>query len=128
MVQDLRACFSRIVTRWFDDVSVLARTEAAWHFKNLSSLLLDYGQLKYSQALFTGHHHIRKPVRVIAIAGYPGWSNFSPMCSTARRSRAKQLLDGSKQVLGWVAFEVEPVCDYADWHAFVAVPAAHSHG
>src|ERR1700756_3034464 len=61
MLRNLRACLSRVVTGWFDNVSVLARTEAAGHFKNLSSLLLDYGQLKYSQALLTGHYHIRKP-------------------------------------------------------------------
>src|ERR1700752_4581238 len=38
MLRNLRACLSRVVTGWFDNVSVLARTEAAGHFKNLSSL------------------------------------------------------------------------------------------
>ena len=97
----------RVLARWFDDVddvSVLARAGAARHFKNLSSLLLDYGQLKYSQPLVAGHHHIGNPLRVIAITGYPGWSNVSRMCIATRRSRANQVLDGAEQVLGLGTF------------------------
>jgi hypothetical protein len=127
-VQKLSARFSRIVARWFNDVSVLARAEAAWHFQNLSSLLLDYGQLKHSQALLTGHHHIGNPVRVIAIAGHPGRSNPSPMRAAASRSSMNHLFNGSKQVLGRAAFGVEAVRDYAHWHSVVSVCATHGQG
>ncbi len=84
MVPNLRVRLSRRVCRWFNDVSVLVRTETALHLKHPSGRFLDSRQLKYSQTLFTAHHHIRNPVRVIAIARHPGGSNLLAMQVTTR--------------------------------------------